>query len=229
MDKRDSSKEEEEEEGSENIEDEEEEEQIEEEEEGGMFDFDENFNETGKFTVNEASTVLKNEEEKKNNNELSIDTSKRPVNVENVNHNENDSDEFDFNIPESKEKNFEKNIKDKLDLLDLDLDSVPKEELINMLMKAEDPKIQKKQKKNFELKPKYSKPNILNSVYSSMQDMAENKDPELAEDFNVALTKILAKMMKQSNNYNSKIFDILISDREKIEEELKKVIIIFIF
>jgi hypothetical protein len=227
MDKRDLYKEEDE-EASENEEEEEvdeqeeSEEEVVEEEEEGVFDFDDNFNQTGKFTVNEASTVLRNDPDKNYEN-TAIDTNKPSSNVQNVRLNRNESDDIDFNIPESNEKNFERNIKDKLDILDLDLESMPKEDLINLLLRSDEPQSQKKKKKNFQLKPKNAKPHILNSVYSNMQNMAENKDPELAEDFNVALTKILAKMMKESNNQNAEIFDILISDRDKVEEELRKV------
>lgn len=45
---------------------------------------------------------------------------------------------------------------------------------------------------------------------------------EIEKDFDVALTKILSKMVKESNN-NDEIYDILLSDKEKVEEELNKV------
>ena len=100
---------------------------------------------------------------------------------------------------------------------------MPKEDLINFLLKTDEPSQQKKTKNKFQLKPKITKPSVLNSVYSNMQNLAENKDPELNEDFNVAMTKVLSKMLKQSDNKNGEILDILISNREKVEEELKKV------
>jgi hypothetical protein len=193
-----------------------EEEYVEEEEEDGIFDFDDNFNQTGKFTINEATTTDNNTKSQENSQTSPAEKSNQYTNNQiPIN---NNLETIDIHIP-----NEAKNNKDKLDILDLDLESIPKDELINLLLKTDEPQPQKKGKKKFQLKPKNTKPNVLNSVYSNMQNMAENKDPELAEDFNVALIKILTKMMKESNNKNAEILDILISDREKVEEELRKV------
>jgi hypothetical protein len=131
----------------------------------------------------------------------------------------------------SQNKNVESEIKDKLDLLDLDLESMPKDELINMLLKGDEEVIKKddkKKKHNFQPRNKSNTGMNTNDVFKNMQHMSETKDPELAQDFNVALTKILAKMVKDSGNPNQEIFDILISDRDKVEEELQKVYIIYV-
>lgn len=63
----------------------------------------------------------------------------------------------------------------------------------------------------------------------SPQNKSSNKIPinysasvEIEKDFDVALTKILSKMVKEKDN-NNEIYDILLSDKDKVEEELNKV------
>jgi len=207
---------------SENIEDPEEElgeENIDEEE--SIFDFDENFNHTGIFTINQVATDKKNIDSENEIQKEDIDWENQG---ERNNQNKNiNLDEVDFYIPESNHKLMGENTQANLDLLDLDIDSLPKEDLINFLLKSDECSQQKKTKNKFQLKPKNTKPNVLNSVYSNVQNIAENKDPELNEDFNVAMTKVLSKLLKQSDDKNGEILDLLISNREKVEEELKKV------
>jgi hypothetical protein len=115
---------------------------------------------------------------------------------------------------------LESQIMNKIDILDLDLQSMPKEDIINLLLNNEATNV-KKQKK-YKFNPRASK-SRMNGIYTNMQQMNDNKDPELAQDFNLALTKVLSKMMKDPKNSNQEVFDILLSDREKIEEELEKV------
>lgn len=131
-----------------------------------------------------------------------------------------DENNINFNINQQNAEMTEDHIKDKIDLLDLDLESMPKDDLINLLLKGDEQPVEKKKNK-FKLNPRNPKPEMEN-IYTNMQHMAEVKDPELNQDFNVALTKVLSKMMKESNNPNQEVFDILLADRDKIEEELQK-------
>jgi hypothetical protein len=140
-----------------------------------------------------------------NYNELQIPYQDPIDKADGVSNNENDKSEFQ--------------IKNKIEMLDLDLESMPKDELINLLLKEEVTPEKKNKKCKINARPKP----ITNNIYSNMQQMNDNKDPELAQDFNVALTKVLSKMMKDPNNSNQEVFDILLADREIIEEELQKV------
>jgi hypothetical protein len=142
------------------------------------------------------------------------------------NDNSRDNSQSSQNLQPSNKTSDEKletEIKEKLDLLDLDLESMPKDDLVNLLLQSDQPQ-EKPKKKKFKLNPKIEKsPSV--GVYSTMaqaQDMIENKDPELSTDFNTALTKILTKMVKDSDNPNQEVLDILLQDREKVEDELRK-------
>ena len=100
------------------------------------------------------------------------------------------------------------------------IDNYSKEELIDILMnnpiKIDDEKIEKIEKKE-------EKEDIKNEDINSnmkIKDISEKEEEE--SDFNKALNKVLSKMIKKQNINNTELYDLLISDKETIENELKK-------
>ena len=68
------------------------------------------------------------------------------------------------------------------------------------------------------------KNNIKNEDINSnikIKDISEKEEEE--SDFNKALNKVLSKMIKKKNINNNELYDSLISDKEIIENELKKI------
>lgn len=127
-------------------------------------------------------------------------------------------------VNKKSDEKLETEIKNKLDLLDLDLESMPKDDLVNLLLQSDQPQENPKKKKYKQINPKLEKSSSI-GVYSTIaqaQDLIETKDPELSSDFNTALTKILSKMVKDSDNHNNEVLDILLQDKDKIEDELRK-------
>jgi hypothetical protein len=122
------------------------------------------------------------------------------------------------------ETEVEKEINDKLEILDLDLENIPKDELINMLLAPEDQKPLKKKKPLYTAKSKINQTSNTNIYLNTNYNKLNNKNnPESTQDFNTALTKVLSKMVNASDYPNQEIFDLLITDKERITEELKKV------
>lgn len=217
-------------------EEEEESEEIEEEEDDSIVNFDGLEMNT---SLRLGNSTIKNDSTKPSEN---IEHNDNHIEINNLQEHTNDTDEqnlnnlideaIQFSNIETKERQteqtdvkLEETIKDKLDLLDLDLESMPKDDLINLLLKTEEEPKPTKKKHRFNPRPK-TQPNHLDNVYN--MQINDKQDPELANDFNTALTKILAKMVKSPNDINTDIYDILISDKDKIEEELSKVFNIFI-
>ena len=106
------------------------------------------------------------------------------------------------------------------DKTNFNLDNYSKEELIEILMnnpiKKDDEKIEKKEEK-------VEKNNIKNEDINSnikIKDISEKEEEE--SDFNKALNKVLSKMIKKKNINNNELYDLLVSDKETIENELKK-------
>ncbi len=67
------------------------------------------------------------------------------------------------------------------------------------------------------------KNNIKNEDINSnikIKDISEKEEEE--SDFNKALNKVLSKMIKKKNINNNELYDLLVSDKETIENELKK-------
>ena len=66
------------------------------------------------------------------------------------------------------------------------------------------------------------KNNIKNEDINSnikIKDISEKEEEE--SDFNKALNKVLSKMIKKKNINNNELYDLLVSDKEIIENELK--------
>ena len=61
---------------------------------------------------------------------------------------------------------------------------------------------------------------IINSNIK-IKDISEKEEEE--SDFNKALNKVLSKMIKKKNINNNELYDLLISDKETIENELKNI------
>lgn len=234
-----------------------EEEELESEEEGiedSVIDFGDimeginltniNLNNTVKSTINkEKNTInsnLNNKDKENSNVNIQGNTIVKEANNYNMNKNINEKNSLTENKSNhnSSEKDYihelinpgdtnnDKEIK--IDLLDLDLKSVTKEEIINILLKEETP--EKKPKNKYKLNPKAPK-STTSTMYTNLRQMSETKDPELSQDFNVALNKVLSKIIKESDtnnnsnstNSNHDVLDLLLGDREKIEEDLNKV------
>ena len=67
------------------------------------------------------------------------------------------------------------------------------------------------------------KNNIKNEDINSnikIKDISEKEEEE--SDFNKALNKVLSKMIKKKNINNNELYDLLVSYKETIENELKK-------
>ena len=87
---------------------------------------------------------------------------------------------------------------------------------MNNPLKKNDEKKEKKEKEKEKanIKNEDLNPNI------KIKDISEKEEEE--SDFNNALNKVLSKMIKKKNINNNELYDLLVSDKEIIENELKK-------
>jgi hypothetical protein len=165
------------------------------------------------------------EEEEENEEDDENDITESVINFDDITTTDY-AQEINKNIEEHKiETQVEKEINDNLeDILDLDLENIPKDELINMLLAPpEEQKTQKKKKPLYTAKSKINQTSNTNNYLNTVYNKLNKNNPESTQDFNSALNKVLSKMVNTSDNPNQEIFDLLITDKERITEELKKV------
>ncbi len=104
----------------------------------------------------------------------------------------------------------------------LNLDNYSKEDLFNLLInnpiniEEDDEEEEREEQINLNL-----------NFNSKIPEEPENEEED--SDFHKALTKVLSKMAKNKNVNNNELFDLLVSDKDVVERELKKYCIIFFF
>ena len=72
----------------------------------------------------------------------------------------------------------------------------------------------------------YSKEDLLTLLINNPINIEED-DEEEDSDFHKALTKVLSKMAKNKNVNNNELYDLLVSDKEVVERELKKYCLLY--
>lgn len=120
---------------------------------------------------------------------------------------------------------------DKFKLKYTDLNSISREEAIDLLMgsklevKRKPKKSSKKNNKYDNVKSHFESDKLNQNSYHRPNDLSD-KDPETTYDFNTACTKFLANLLKGSKQNYSKLIKLMIYN-SKIEE-IKKVYILYI-
>ena len=168
--------------------------------------------------------------EKKDNNEKKTifhKKEKKPIEInnnQNKSNNKNENDKIDYkkeNKIEKENKNENKNEKENENNNNnnnnnLNLDTLSKDDLLALLMNNPiniDEEEEKEEKIKLNLH--------FNSKIKEEQEKEKEKDDD-DTDFNKALNKVLSKLSKNKKSNNKELYDLLINDKELVENELKK-------
>ena len=102
----------------------------------------------------------------------------------------------------------------------INLDNYSKEDLLTLLInnpiniEEDDEEEEREEQINLNL-----------NFNSKIPEEPENEEED--SDFHKALTKVLSKMAKNKNVNNNELFDLLVSDKEVVETELKKYCLLY--
>ena len=102
----------------------------------------------------------------------------------------------------------------------INLDNYSKEDLLTLLInnpiniEEDDEEEEREEQINLNL-----------NFNSKIPEEPENEEED--SDFHKALTKVLSKMAKNKNVNNNELFDLLVSDKEVVERELKKYCLLY--
>ena len=129
------------------------------------------------------------------------------------------NEKFIENQKENKNENLEKKeIENNNNNNNINLDNYSKEDLITLLMNNP---ININNEEEEEEEEREEEINLNLNFNTKIPEEPENEEDD-DTDFNKALNKVLSKMIKKKNINNNELYDLIIRDKKKIENELKK-------
>ena len=129
------------------------------------------------------------------------------------------NEKFIENQKENKNENLEKKeIENNNNNNNINLDNYSKEDLITLLMNNP---ININNEEEEEEEEREEEINLNLNFNTKIPEEPENEEDD-DSDFNKALTKVLSNMAKNKNVNNNQLYDLLVSDKDIVENELKK-------
>ena len=129
------------------------------------------------------------------------------------------NEKFIENQKENKNENLEKKeIDNNNNNNNINLDNYSKEDLITLLMNNP---ININNEEEEEEEEREEEINLNLNFNTKIPEEPENEEDD-DSDFNKALTKVLSNMAKNKNVNNNQLYDLLVSDKDIVENELKK-------
>ena len=160
--------------------------------------------------LDDNSLEIKKEDKKENNEIKKNNFDKKEKKLIEINKNQNKSDnkiDNNNNIKENKKENENNNNNN------LNLDTLSKDDLLALLMNNPINADEEEEEKDQKIK--------LNLHFNSkIKEEQEKEDDDT--DFNKALNKVLSKLSKNKKTNNNELYDLLINDKDLVENELKK-------
>ena len=163
--------------------------------------------------LNDNKLEIKKEEKKENNEIKHNSFHKREKKPIDTNKNQNKSDNKIENSNNKKEYKKENENENNNNNNNLNLDTLSKDDLLALLMNNPINAEEEEEEKDEKIK--------LNLHFNSkIKDEQEKEDDDT--NFNKALNKVLTKLSKNKKSNNNELYDLLLNDKDLIENELKK-------